>query len=118
MAESAFNAPFEDDESIKALRELVAGLEGSLSPEWMAEFRNVLTNAFEEEFNAGYRQGVKEAEERASDPDEEARLRGEAKGLAWALTAAKGMPVSPMTNHYVNPNVIKGLLAIGEAGKR
>jgi len=86
--------------------------------EQMKEFRQTLTNAFEEEFNAGYRVGAKDGEERAYTPDAEHVKRGEAKGLIWALNAVKGMPVSPVTNPYANPNVVKGLLAFGEANTK
>lgn len=113
MAESAFNIPFEDDEAIKALRKLVAGLEGSLSPEKMQEFRNVLTNAFEEEFNAGYREGAKDGAANATVSDEGQYLKGEAKGIMWAYYAASGENAGIMDNPHANPNIVAGLRAMG-----
>lgn len=117
MAESAFNTP-EAENEVEELREFLKEMEKTVAAGTMKTLRQKLNSAFEEEFNVAYIQGVNDAESRTSDPDEESRLRAEAKGLAWALTAVKGMPVSPLNNAYANPNVVKGLLAFGEANKR
>lgn len=113
MPESVFNVPSKDDEATQKLREMLKELSEVVPEDKMQELKQCLTNAFEEEFNSGYRVGAKDGEERAYTPDSEHIKRGEAKGLAWALNAAKGMPVSPMTNPYANPNVVNGLLALG-----
>lgn len=104
---------FED----KTVKELLALLE-TAAPLVTAELRDRLKDLereiYSEGVSAGYSEGVTEGEARATVPDEEHFLRGEAKGLKWAYYAASGGQVAPNTNPFVGPKVLEKLLNLGK----
>lgn len=87
------------------------------SPSATWELRNRLDEAYREIYDEGYSAGMDEGVLRATVPNEEFFLRGEAKGLAWASHAAAGGQMAPNTNPYVSPRIIARLLTMGEKAK-
>lgn len=53
-----------EDESVEEAKQILAELESIVPAEKMEALKRSLTAAFEDEFNAGYRLGVKDAESR------------------------------------------------------
>lgn len=108
---------FED----KSVTELLALLEGA-APTVTAELRDRLKDLereiHDEGYNAGFRAGATEGEARATVPDEEHFLRGEAKGLKWAYHAANGNQMAPNTNPFVGAGLIQKILTLGEKNKK
>lgn len=101
-------ATFED----KTVKELLSLL-GGIDPETVEVLRDRLKEIEREIYSDGYSDGLDEGVLRATVPDEEFLLRGEAKGLAWASHAAAGGHMAPNTNPYVSPRIIERLLAMG-----
>jgi hypothetical protein len=101
----------------KSLDELLAMLT-DVPPSFIAELKNRIEEHDAEIYNKGYSAGLDEGVLRATVPDEEYLLRGEAKGLNWAYYAASGGKVAPNTNPFVSPNIITKLLALGNKTKR
>lgn len=103
------------------VKELLALLE-TAAPTVTAELRDRLKDLereiYSEGVNEGYSAGVTEGEARATVPDKEHFLRGEAKGLKWAYYAASGGQVAPNENPFVGPTLLKRLLALGEKNKK
>ena len=118
-----------DPETVEVLRDRLKEIEREIyndgyedaltavAPELTDEQRSQLKEKEREIFSAGYSQGLDEGVLRATVPDEEFLLRGEAKGLAWASHAASGGQMAPNTNPYVSPRIIERLLAMGEKAK-
>ena len=106
-------ASFED----KTVKELLALLE-TAAPTVTAELRSRLKELEREIYSDGYSDGLDEGVTRATVPDEEHFLRGEAKGIKWAYYAASGGQVAPNTNPYVGPSVLAKLLNLGKKNKQ
>lgn len=104
-------------ENTLKIRELLDLLE-TTAPTVIAELRERLQELDREIYNEGYSKGLDEGVLRATVPDEEFFLRGEAKGLAWASHATAGGQMAPNTNPYVSPRIIARLLTMGEKAKR
>jgi hypothetical protein len=95
-----------ENESIKELLSLLEGV----APTVTAELRDRLQEAEREIYSDGYSAGLDEGVLRASVPDEETFLRGQARGMAWAYHAAKGHQVEIPANPYAREAVVNGLL--------
>lgn len=102
-----------EDPTVKELLSLLEGID----PETVEVLRGRLKEIEREIYNDGYSAGLDEGVLRATVPDEEFFLRGEAKGLAWASHAAAGGQMAPNTNPYVSPRIIARLLTMGEKAK-
>jgi hypothetical protein len=105
----------------KTVKELLALLE-TAAPTVTAELRDRLKNLeraiYSEGMLVGYSEGVTDGEARATVPDKEHFLRGEAKGLKWAYYAASGGQVAPNENPFVGPTLINKLLDLGKKNKK
>ena len=99
-----------EDNTVKLLLSLLEGID----PETVEALRERLQEVEREIYSDGYSAGLDEGVRRATVPDEEYLLRGEAKGLNWAYYAASGAQVAPNTNPFVSPNIITKLLKLGE----
>lgn len=108
---------FED----KTVKELLALLE-TAAPTVTAELRDRLKNLeraiYSEGMLVGYAEGVTDGEARATVPDKEHFLRGEAKGLKWAYYAASGGQVAPNENPFVGPTLLTKLMNLGQKNKK
>lgn len=101
----------------KTVKELLALLE-TTAPLVTAELRDRLKELEREIYSDGYSDGMNEGVTRATVPDEEHFLRGEAKGLKWAYYAASGGQVATNTNPFVGPSLIEKLLNLGKNNKQ
>ena len=97
----------------KSLDELLAMLT-DVPPSFITELKNRIQEHDEEVYGKGYSDGLNEGVKRATVPDEEYLLRGEAKGLAWASHAAAGGQMAPNSNPFVSPRIIERLLEMGK----
>lgn len=109
-----FESKAVEDSTVKELLSLLEGID----PETVEVLRDRLKEIEREIYSEGYSAGMDEGVLRATVPDEEYLLRGEAKGLNWAYYAASGGKVAPNTNPYVSPNIITKLLKLGEDRKQ
>jgi hypothetical protein len=97
----------------KSLDELLAMLT-DVPPSFITALKDRIGEHDEEIYSKGYSNGLDEGMKRATVPDEDFLLRGEAKGLTWASHATSGGQMAPNNNPYVSPRIIERLLAIGE----
>lgn len=112
---SAFDIPVPDvNEGAEKAKKLLKELEDVIPADKMEELRGYLNSAMEDEFNAGYRVGAKDAESRMGNPNKNEFNKGEAKGLAWAYHAVNGRNVAVMDNPIVREGIVNGLLEIGK----
>jgi hypothetical protein len=113
---SAFDIPVSDvNEGAEQAKNILREIEALVPAEKMEALRGFLNTAMEEEFNAGYRVGVTDAESRMGIPGKNEFNKGEAKGLAWAYHAVNGRNVAVMDNPIVREGIVQGLLEIGKA---
>lgn len=105
-----------DSDTASKIKELLSLLE-TAAPTVTAELRDQLEEAYREIYEEGYSAGLDEGVLRATVPDSDFLLRGEAKGLAWASHAAAGGQMTPNKNPYVSPRIIERLLAMGAKAK-